>query len=214
MIFLPATISTIASVGRHIGRTVDRHVRQKGSLYDVCKKMSEYFRGDVPEPQIVFDANNITRGIGMATRGIDRYLDPDNVQHYGYLARLGKRLDPDTGKNRATVYFRFLTHENITTDLQKAIILHTMLTSSEGKTLKEIVASEMEYAHPVLAVHDLDLYIRHHVPANARNFLKENITSKLGLFADNGKKFEKNHQVREGYQLILNNLSGDVRFKN
>lgn len=219
MIFLPVTVSTIASIGRHLGRTFDRHVKQKISIHDVINKLVSWFK----RKEMVIEMNSRVTHDRLVNghRGIEIYLGNRGDQEYKHQATKpptapggwARYFDPETGKNRATVYRKMLKDKRTPKDLQKAIVLYTMLKSGRGNVLKETVRESMGYSSVVEAKEDLRKYIHQHVqPVKYRKFLHEHVIGKLGLFADKGRKFKKDGEIRDDYRLVVNNLN-DVKFK-
>jgi hypothetical protein len=219
MIFLPATISSIAAIGRHIGRTIDRHVQQKISTHDLLNKVVGWIKG---EEQVADLRNTVTHDkLVDGHWGIKLYLGNRGVEKYQYLtvakpippatlvASIKSRFDPKTGKNRGVVYHNMLKDKNAPTDLQKAIVLYTMLKSGRGRALRETVRENMGYGSVVEAKEDLRKYIHQHLLAlEDRKFLQEHVTNKLGLFANNGKTFKnRKGRIQGDYDLIIGTLN-------
>lgn len=214
LIFIPILISIIAAVGRHIGRAIDRQVRQKGNIYDFFKKIYDYGKkGYVSligeenidqELQIISSTLKINEAVAKAIEGIKEYQELDG-SHLGVLVTL---FDPDTGKERADTYYWLLNnHKSVTTDLQKAIIIYAMLAHDYGPTLNQKVRNKMGNEMVV----ELDKYIDANVAPKARRFMEEKIVTPLSLFAGYSKRFDKDGEMKDKYHEIVNHLN-DGRF--
>ena len=212
LIFIPVVISMIATVGRNIGRVID--VETQDNIVTSFRGIYEYFMGttnsilaanNVQEEKKVDSTLVIMSAVNSTIQGIEEYKKLDG----SHLNSVVKLIDPDTGKKRAEIYL-FLLQNNtrIEFDLQRAIILYTMLEYGGGPTLKQ----EVKKAVGEETVRELDNYINSRVEAKDKGFNQNFVISKLKLFADSG--LDKDEILKDdNFNQMLNNLVADQRFR-
>lgn len=262
--FFISTSQSITSIGRHIGRTVDKHFDQK-TLPDRFKKIGAYIQntfglGNEEAQEVIAEDMHadIANQARNATAGIIDYLQQPREGQGSHLSPSSQLFDYKAGTRRGIVLLKLMGALEIeeqalreaalkeellqeaanngmnlgrielrveemrqkNCNLQKAIILYTMLGAAEGRKLKKMVCEKMGYRKkmnaddgdgydkPVEAAQQFfGRYIRQQLAVRANNdrvlikknmeYLVSHVICKLGLYFDNNKRLYKAKEQEE-----------------